>query len=50
MLSLLLPFKQKGYKKYLSSLASGLFCEDDADSFFFSSDSLSFDGPSKMNI
>lgn len=30
----------------LSSLASGLFCEEDAGSFFFSSESLSVEGPS----
>ena len=33
--------------KYLSSLASGLFCDVTAVSFFFSSESLSVDGPSE---
>lgn len=32
---------------YLSSLASGLFCDVIAVSFFFSSGSLSVDGPSE---
>lgn len=33
---------------YLSSLASGLFCDDVAVSFFLSSESLSFGGPSEI--
>lgn len=47
---LILIYTEQGYLssriKYLSSLASGLFCEEDAGSFFFSSESLSVEGPS----